>query len=63
MAFFISDPLSALGSDISAQESVGSKVDEYHILGTRQHFWKLINCNVIPITDSPEIRVRYILKL
>jgi len=28
MAFFISDPLSALGSDISARESVGSKADE-----------------------------------
>lgn len=26
--FFISDPLSTLGSDISAQESVGSKADE-----------------------------------
>jgi hypothetical protein len=52
MAFFISDPLSALGSDISARLLVVSRADEgsdmkkvillsyCHILGTRKHFRK-----------------------
>ena len=59
MAFFISYPWSALGSEISAKEVVGLKADEifdmktamlwtfYHILGTRRHFRKLTNYNVI----------------
>jgi hypothetical protein len=72
MAIFISDPSLALGLDISARKPVGSRADEgsdmkkamkgsfyhIHVLGTRKHFRKLTNYNVIPITERDMIYSR-----
>ena len=54
MVFFISDPSSALGYDISDRFLLASS-PTYDLLNhTRKHFRKLMNYNVIPITESPE---------
>ena len=66
MVFFISDSLSALGSDISVRESVGSRADEGSdmnkaMLGFflsytwNKTFRKLTNYNVMLITERDMI--------